>query len=261
MQDSLAKPPAERPPVPREITEAARLRREGRFDDAAQVVEAALAKARATPFDVPFRDRVLLGLALADLYVLTDQCDRAQTLLNAEVTFADNILALIRQSGSRDQVHAAMTGCLQLRDRVAQAGLLGASAPEIEVEHWVLGRPTTLAEQRGRVVLLEFWARSCRSCLAMLPALHDLHTRHHRNGLTVLALTRYSPEGAGVDRLGERELIAGAVTDRGVQIPVGIAPDGRLQQLYGARGIPTFVLVDRAGDVRFATSTPDKARL
>jgi thiol-disulfide isomerase/thioredoxin len=250
--------------VPDSLTRAARLRCDGRLNDAVALVEAALAEARATPLGVPLRDRVQLGLALADLYLITDQREQARSLLVTEAAFAEQIFQLTQRTGSPDQVRAASAGRLQVRDRATKVALLGQAAPEIEVADWVVGRPTTLAEQRGRVVLLEFWANWCRPCLAMFPVLRDLHSRYYEHGLTILALTRYGPEPRSdpvLHRVRERDLICQTVAGRGLELAVGIAPDGRLQQRYGAVGIPAFALVDRGGIVRFASSTPDKAEL
>jgi thiol-disulfide isomerase/thioredoxin len=255
---------AEGPSVPEAITSAARLRRDGRLHDAVALVEASLAEARATPFDVPFRERVLLGLTLADLYQLDDQRDRARSVLATEAAFAEQVLRLMQETGSPDQVHAASAGCYQVRDRATQVRLLGQAAPEIEVTDWVLGRPTTLAEQRGKVVLLEFWATWCRSCSAMFPFFRDLQNRYAGQGLTILALTRYrgGPSSDPIaERVRERDLICQSIADHGVEFAVGVAPDERLQQRYGANGIPAFALIDRGGIVQFASSRPDKAAL
>ena len=172
--------------LPDSLIQAAELRRDGRLNDAVALVEAKLAQVRAEPFDTPFRDRVQLGLALADLYLATGQRDPALNLLRTEVTFADQIDWLIRQSGSPEQVRAASTGRHQLRDRAAQVALIGQPAPEIEVADWVLGGPTTLADQRGNVVLLEFWSRWCRPCLAMFSELRELHEHYAQRGLTII---------------------------------------------------------------------------
>lgn len=247
--------PRQPPAVPEAIIEATRLRRDGRVDDAVALVEAALAEARATPLDLPFRERVLLGLTLADLYLLADRRDRAQGLLATEVAFAEQLRDLIAQSGLPEQIRAASAGCLQLRDRAAQVDLLSRRAPEIEGVEWAHAGPTTLAEQRGRVVLLEFWAPWCRSCTAMFPFFRDLHDRHAGDGLTIIALTSH--------REGSRSgvLVQQAIAEHAVEFAVAIAPDERIQALYGANGIPTFALIDREGVVRLASSKPDRTAL
>jgi len=251
-------------PVLAVLTDAARLRHDGHPTEAVATVEAALTEARTTPLDVPFQDRVQLGLALADLYLATNQTERARSMLVTEAAFTEQIFQLIRRTGTRDQARAAAAGRYQVRDRATQVALLGQAAPDIQIADWVLGHPTTLAEQRGNVVLLEFWAHWCRPCLAMFPTLGDLHSRYAERGLTILALTRYGPPPTAdpaAQRAREREAIGQAITDRGLEIAVGIAPDERLQRQYGATGIPAFALIDRAGVVRFASSTADKVEL
>ena len=99
--------------VPGALAAAARLRGEGRLNEAAALVEAALGEARATPLGVPFRDRVQLGLVLADLYLATDRAERAHSLLVTEAAFAEQIFLLTRQTGTPDQVRTASTGGYQ----------------------------------------------------------------------------------------------------------------------------------------------------
>lgn len=256
--------PTRQPRLPSALTTSARLRRDGRLADATEVLQAALAEFQANPLDGPFRDRLLVGLGLADMYLLADGKDRAAALLRTEQKFAEQILELIRQSGMPDQVRSVTMGYYQLRERATQVELLGNAAPEIEIADWVLGAPTTLTDQRGRVVLIEFWARWCRACLEMFPVMRHLHERYARHGLTVLALTSYLP-GPGTDPItdldAERDLIRQTVVDQAVEFAAGIAPDGRLQERYGAAGIPSFAVVDRVGVIQLASSKPDKANL
>ena len=248
------------PPLPEAVIAAARLRRDRRVHEAVTLVETALTDARAKPSNTPFRDRVLLGLTLADLLLLADQSDRARTLLDSVAAFAEQVLHLTRQSGSPDQVLAASAGCYQLRDRVIQLGLLGQEAPELDVTHWVNTDPPTLADLRGDVVLLDFWAPWCRPCAATFPWLRDLHQRYARDGLDILALTNFR-SGDAAHRNLELDMVTQFIADHDVEFAVGIAENERLRQRYGANGIPTYVVLDRAGIVRRASSKPDKVTL
>lgn len=214
------------------------------------------------PLQVPFRSRVLLVLARTELCIAAEQQERAEEMLASEVAFADDLLSLARQNGSMEQIQAVTAGCYQLRDRATQISLLQRSAPDIEVSDWVVGQLKTLSELRGRVVLLEFWARSCPPCLAMFPALGELGRRYSDQGLTILALTCYGPavsDPAG--RVRERELITQASAHCDPTIAVGIAPDARNQKRYGANGLPTYAIIDRAGIVQVSSSIPDKAKM
>ncbi len=246
------------------VEAAAALRRDGRPDDAVALAEEALAQARAEPFDVPFAERIQLGLTLTDLCLSLGQRERAHSLLLAEARFAEHIETLTRQSGSPAQARAASAGRMRLQDRLTQLALVGQAAPEIEVADWVQGRPTSLADQLGKVVLLEFWASWCRPCLATFPVLRELHARYADHGLTIVALTRYilnARTDAVAERARQREAIIQTIAHRRLDFPVGIAPDGRLQQQYGATGVPAFALIDRGSVVRSASSMADEGEL
>lgn len=257
---SMNLPPGFRPA----LIEAGKLRREQRLPEATAVLEAALAEARRAPLDSPFQARVSLGMALADLYLATDNADRAAAMLSDEARFADRIVEAVRQDGTPEQLRAASAGRLQVRDRAVQVGMLGEMAPEIEVAEWALGEPTTLAELRGRVVLLEFWATWCGPCLEMFPRLIDLHARQEAHGLTVMALTHYDAppgEDAAPFQARERANVARVVSERGLAFRVGIAADDRVQRRYGATAVPTLVAIDRRGRVRYASSSGDEMAL
>ena len=254
------------PDVVREaMRRAGEARRDRRWDLAIAALESALDELRAEPLGAPFLARIQLGLVLADTCLDAGDRERARRLLLDESGYAERIFHLTRLSGSPEQRRAASTGRLQIRDRAAQVELLGQEAPEISVADWVLGEPTMLLELRGKVVLLEFWATWCRPCLELLPKLSELHRRFSDQGLEIVALTRYGqvPTGADPDEARERErdLVRTVVAGRGLQIRVGIAPDARIQQRYGAMGVPTLALIDRQGRVRLSVSGGDEATL
>jgi thiol-disulfide isomerase/thioredoxin len=257
------------PPVVREaFAQAGAARQAGQLDAAVGALEGALEQLRTEPLGVPFMARVQLALVLADTYLDAGQREQARRLLLAESGYAEQINRLIGVSGTPEQRRAASAGRMQLRDRAAQVELLDSPAPDLDVADWVLGEATTLAALRGQVVLLEFWATWCRPCLEMFPRLNDLHDQYAARGLSILALTRYgqSPPDANADAIRaardqERALVTTVIADRGLWIRVGIAPDGRMQQRYGAAGVPTLALIDRQGIVRLIASGGDDEAL
>jgi thiol-disulfide isomerase/thioredoxin len=254
------------PDVVREAMQAAgAARRHGRIDLAISALEHGLARLRDEPFGAPFLARVQLGLALADAYLDAGDHPRTRQLLLDEAGYAERIFHLTRLSGSPEQQRAASAGRLQVRDRAVQVELLGQGAPELGVEDWVQGDPTTLAELRGKVILLEFWATWCRPCLELLPRMGELHHRYGDQGLEILALTRYPSVLRGADSVEimarERDLVRTVVAGRGLSVRVGIAPDARLQLQYGAMGVPILALIDRAGTVRLIASGGDDATI
>ncbi len=103
------------------------------------------------------------------------------------------------------------------------------------------GRPRTLADFAGRVVLLNFWATYCAPCLAEMPALGRLATRLGPRGF-VLVGVNHGEMPARVRRFLQ-------------QVPFGGATllDRSMTQLarWGADALPTSVVLDRDGHARW----------
>lgn len=227
---------------------------EGNLRAARTELETALAVARAAPYEIEFRTRLDAAMTLADLYLAADETAKARKMLDEEAAFAENVFQIVQATGDVEQKRAAAGGRVQLRDRARQVSLLGEPAPEIQVKEWVKGAPATLLSLRGRVVLLEFWATWCKPCREMFPKLKELDEAHRAQGLEIIALTRHylAHHGTAGSEAGELELMRGIVKEYGLQFRVGVAPDERTQNDYGATGLPALALIDRAGTVRYA---------
>jgi len=117
----------------------------------------------------------------------------------------------------------------------------------------LIGGVSSLAELRGRVVLLEFWATWCKPCQEMFPKLRKLHELESPNGLEIIALTRHYMAYGGTEesKAEERQLMQGIVDQHQALFHVGIADDERLQGVFGANGLPTLVLIDRNGIIQY----------
>ena len=229
-------------------------RQTGKLNQAVASLEQALAEARKTPFEIEFQTRIQLAMTLADAYLSVSEIEKGREMLIAEAAFAEKVSQVMQVTGTPPQKRAATGGFLQVRDRSIQLSLLGNEAPEISVKEWLVGELTSLAELRGRVVLLEFWATWCKPCQEMFPKLNELHKIEGPRGLEVIALTRHYMAYGGTDesKIEERGLMLGMVNQHQVSFRVGIAEDERQQAVFGANGLPTIVLVDRNGIVRYA---------
>jgi len=114
----------------------------------------------------------------------------------------------------------------------------GDAAPEVVASRVSGSDPVSITQLRGRVVVLDFWATWCGPCRAVSPMLDVMHRRHHAQGLTVLGIS--SEQRATVAAHLQRHPVAYTV-----------ASDGRQSlRRYGVRGMPTLVVIDRAGKVR-----------
>lgn len=216
-------------------------------------LETALSEVRLAPYEIEFQARIRLATSLADLYLEADALQKARDLLADESAFAEKVFQIIQVTGTKEQKRDAAGGRVQVRDRARQVMLIGAEAPEIDVKDWLVAEPTTLAGLRGRVVLLEFWATWCKPCREMFTKLKKLNETCRARGLEVIALTRHyfaSPDTAE-SQAEELNLIRGVITEQDLRFRVGVAKDERIQDLYGATGLPTVALIDRAGIVRY----------
>lgn len=100
------------------------------------------------------------------------------------------------------------------------------------------GRPIRLAEYRGGVVLVNFWATWCPTCREEMPALERLHARFRADGLVVLAIA-IDPDGASA--------VVPFVAEHGLTYPVGLDPKMTVSDRFGVRALPSSFLVDRRG--------------
>ncbi|MBK7899592.1 MAG: TlpA family protein disulfide reductase [Azonexus sp.] len=102
------------------------------------------------------------------------------------------------------------------------------------------GRGVDLAQLRGKLVLVNFWATYCKPCRAEMPSLDRLRTRLAPRGMEVL----------GVD-VGED---ADAVRRFTATVPVGfpllLDPEGATMARWKAIALPTTLVIDRRGRLR-----------
>ncbi len=118
-------------------------------------------------------------------------------------------------------------------------------APELRGRGWLNtgGEPLSLADLRGRFVLLDFWAFCCVNCLHVLDELRPLEAEHDRD-LVVVGV--HSPKFV---HEADADALAAAVARYEVEHPVLDDPDLVTWQAYAARAWPTLVLVDPEGYV------------
>ncbi len=100
------------------------------------------------------------------------------------------------------------------------------------------GRTLRMADLRGRVVLIDFWATWCGPCRMEIPHLIDLHRDLSSEGFTVL--------GISVDQKGP-SVVRPFVASNKIPYPVVMADQATVEKFGGIRAVPTAFLVDREG--------------
>jgi peroxiredoxin len=101
-------------------------------------------------------------------------------------------------------------------------------------------RKLTLADYRGQVVVLNFWATWCPPCVEEMPSLVELQQRLKDKGVIVLAVSLDADEAAYHKFL----------KDHGVNLITVRDPDLRSSTLYGTFKYPETYIIDRSGILR-----------
>jgi thiol-disulfide isomerase/thioredoxin len=248
-----------RPEVLQAIEEAHEHEHAGNADAAINRLEQMLANIPSGADLEVLKERVTLALTVAELLVNAHRREDATRRLVEEFGLANEAFQKIKTGGTEVDKRMAFRGLVQLRDLHARLRLTGEPAPDLAIKHWLNSDSLSLAQLKGKVVLLEFWATWCKPCEQMFPKIKELHSTHASEGLTVLALTRFFMAYGGTAKAQAQEiqLIREFVDRNGVQFPVGIAEDESLQSNYGATALPMLALIDRGGLVRYFAFSPD----
>jgi len=102
------------------------------------------------------------------------------------------------------------------------------------------GGKKALADYRGKVVLVHFWATWCLACRHEMPQIEQLWQRYRDDGLVVL--------GVNVDR-GNLAGVRRFVRERDLNFPSVLDPGGAVRNRYEVRALPTTYLIDQDGKI------------
>jgi thiol-disulfide isomerase/thioredoxin len=109
--------------------------------------------------------------------------------------------------------------------------------------------PLTLSELKGRVVLLNFWVFTCYNCTNTVPSLVDFDRKYRDQGLTLIGI--HTPEFPPYAGEHDRANVARALGKYGIEYANAQDNDTRTWDLYGIRYWPSFVLIDKRGNIRY----------
>lgn len=96
-----------------------------------------------------------------------------------------------------------------------------------------------LADYRGKLLVLNFWATWCAPCRKEMPSLQRLWKTLQPDGVELVAID-FGDTAADVAKFGR---------ETGLEFPLLLDPTGNVLRVYGALGLPTTYVIDRAGRV------------
>jgi peroxiredoxin len=106
------------------------------------------------------------------------------------------------------------------------------------------GEELRLADLRGEVVLVNFWATWCRPCRLEMPGFEKLYRDKKDEGFVIV--------GVSTDQTGRTE-VEEFLRERDITYPVAMATREIELAFGGISGIPTSFLIDRQGLIRHRT--------
>ncbi|OLC03790.1 MAG: hypothetical protein AUH78_01970 [Gemmatimonadetes bacterium 13_1_40CM_4_69_8] len=128
---------------------------------------------------------------------------------------------------------------LKLRSEINLVGV-GSRAPEFQAVHLSTGRPASLADYRGKVLLLNIWATWCPPCRVEMPSLERLQRK--------LAGTDFRLVSVSIDK-DDSTLVRRFAQELGLSFEILHDRPGAIQEAYQTTGVPESFVIDRDGRI------------
>ena len=103
------------------------------------------------------------------------------------------------------------------------------------------GHSQALADYQGKVIMLNFWATWCPPCRREIPSMDSIYQDLGDQGFVVLGINEFEDPDHVFAYMGQLEVFP--------SFPVLFDRDSRVSQLYGVKGLPTTLLINKHGQV------------
>jgi peroxiredoxin len=117
----------------------------------------------------------------------------------------------------------------------------GTKFPDF-TEKDLAGKPLSIGNYKGKVVLVDFWATWCGPCVGELPNVLKTYEKHHPNGFEIVGISLDKDEKKLTDFIKEKNMPWQQYFD-------GLFWNNKLAEKYGINSIPMTYLLDREGKI------------
>jgi len=134
----------------------------------------------------------------------------------------------------------AMAAILCGASLLAAAGDANGPAPPFTLTN-LSGQAGGLAQYKGQVVMVNFWATWCGPCQQEMPLLDQMYRKYKPAGFTLI--------GVNVDK--EAPAVKDLLARKPVSFPVLLDPTNAVSKAYHLDEMPSSVIIDRKGNIRY----------
>lgn len=128
----------------------------------------------------------------------------------------------------------------------------GKPAPQATLKD-TAGTEHTIAEFRGKVLVIDVWATWCSSCLKKIPAYLELHSKYATNDeIEFITIS--------IDRSDKKERWKSTISRLGLDVLTNLFPDceeeSPFESRYHISGVPRCIVIDKTGNIVTAYAPP-----
>lgn len=115
---------------------------------------------------------------------------------------------------------------------------VGGAAPDFDAVQLPTGKPVTIEDYRGKVVLLNIWATWCPPCKVEMPSMERLHRKLAGTDFRLVAVSVDEDDSTAVNKF---------VKEMGLTFEILHNRDGSIRRIYQTTGVPESFVIDRDG--------------
>ncbi len=176
------------------------------------------------------------------------------SLVEIKTDFADDFFVLPFPDGQKLYDHDAgkVVGALERQPLVS----VGQQAPPLTIGHWLDGKPRTLEDLKGQVVVLEFWGLWCSACRASVPEFKAVQEHFQNQPVNFISIHSADGDPAALEAKIKEFKTSHLWSDTAAIDSGTMLEDSVTTTAYGIDSFPMMVILGADGKIAYVSSSP-----